>query len=814
MNAGSAIERLSSAAMMSALVFVVVMLLLPLGASAETPDEACAADSLYLISPEALDLRLETTGKKGLTISWPNMDLTEATCFSLKNTDGLGFDVNVTGGFGDRVDRVFNFKSPDQGPIGALQPENIVVTWQNSGPSTYGNIGGKFNLANNGGMWRHNDSTGWTQLNNQLPMYWLQINNVALDAGTGDFMAAGFSRGVTPESNPVGLFTFDGAEWAQIATESNPAYVANTSPANTDTVVFDELRLITDISISDNGNDMFAVGTARDGLFITTDGGATFTNWTTNLDPAYPDTNYPSVPSNLNVNVVEWSGDRIYVFINNFGLFVSQNNGSSFVRSEIRVPSTLDPPLDPTDPPPSQDLPIINALSFDPNNPDRIAASLQFHGVYESMDAGLTWNDLYGDLLVPDPETSGAWVHSALDCVYDELSSQTIVMGIKQKGLYRTTDGGASWLLVGDSVQPDNRAKILALTMTRQPGTSGSMFVLENEYSLLHSSDSGATWEHFAPQPVINKGFYLLAASDGSGDLTMGSWGGGNYISGTPLPLASTYTTITTAELRDLDLGLSISFSDGQYMPGDNFELVCQTFQGWAVWRGPSHRPEDMTLLGLFDRVNPEDCFEGYCGDLNIQIVPNCFAAKRAACFNVERSDTIRFFDEEVYNGFTYNYAVTSFDYGNTALTTPENNSNAMIFSPRFEGDLIDNGGISPFPGHGNQTPIQINEPLSVGEDGVEEIFVVPNPLRMGAGFPRDEGGVVTFKNIPEGSKILVFTTAGDRIIDLEPESILAGNLHWDTRNSSGEAIVSGIYIYKVEIPAKDDYWGRLIVIR
>jgi hypothetical protein len=137
-----------------------------------------------------------------------------------------------------------------------------------------------------------------------------------------------------------------------------------------------------------------------------------------------------------------------------------------------------------------------------------------------------------------------------------------------------------------------------------------------------------------------------------------------------------------------------------------------------------------------------------------------------------------------------------------------------MIFSPRFEGDLIENGGISPFPGPGNQTLIQINAPISIGEEGLEEIYVFPNPLRTGAGFPRDEGGSVTFSNMPEGSKLLIFTTAGDRIIDIGPEVIVGGNMHWNTRNSSGEVITSGVYIYKVEIPESEAYWGRLVVIR
>jgi hypothetical protein len=767
--------------------FVLGILLLQVGyVRAQTPDEACAADSLYLISPEMLDLRLETTGRRGLTISWPNLDLNQATCYSLKNTEDLGFDVTVTGGFGDRVDRVFRFDSPDSGDIGAIQPDNIIVTWRNEGPGTYGNIGGKLNLSNNGGIWRYSNSGGWTQLNDQLPMYWLQVNTVALAAGSSNFMIAGFSRGVTAESNPVGLFTYDGADWTRIATE-----------------IFNEARLITDIAISPQSNDVFAVGTARDGLFITTDGGQTFTQWTVAFDPDYPD-----IPPNFRIDVVEWSQNRVFAAVNNFGLFISQDNGVSFGRSDFMVPETRDSET------PDYILPVINALSFHPTDPDRVAASLNYHGAYESWDGGVTWQDLYGDLVVSDPDVTGMWVNTGLDLVYDDVSDQTMILGVKQKGLYRTTDGALTWVLVADSIQPANRGKILKLTMTRQPGSPGTIFVLEDDYSLLRSTDSGLSWEHFASQPVINTGYFLLADAGGGGDLTMGSWGGGVYIAGTSISLTDAYTTITSPELRSMDLGLEVTFSDGPYERLDSFNLVCQTFQGWAVWRGPSHNPGQMTLLGLYDRVNPEDCFEGYCGDMNIVIVPNCFAAKRAACFNLENPDTIRFFDEEIYNGFTYNYSVTSFDYGNTALTTAENNTNDMLFSPRFKDDPL-----SIYPGdddeiYYNQQLIQINEPISFGEEGMQEIYVFPNPVRMGAGFPRDEGGTVTFKNIPEGSKVLIFTTAGDRVIDIGPEVILGGNMEWNTCNDSGEQIVSGVYLYKVEILQQDDYWGRLVVIR
>lgn len=794
MNAGSVVAKRTLVGRLNGRLTVVILvsmlMVLQTGiALGQTPDEACAADSLYLISPDMVDLKLETEGRKGLTISWPNLDLEEATCFSLDETDNLGFDVTVSGGFGDRVDREFSFFSPDEGTVGGLQPQNVIVQWQNDGPGTYGNIGGKINLSNNGGIWRYAPATGWVQDNSDLPMSWLQANCLGLDSGAGTFMLAGFSRGATLKSNPAGLYTFDGTDWMRISEDT-----------------FGDVKLVAAVAVSPTNNDWFAVGTDRNGLFITKDGGVTYTQWSMELDPTYD-----PMPTNFEASVVEWVGDRVYVFINNYGLFISQDNGDSFTRSELWTPANLNPPRDNT-----PTLPIINSLNFHPGSPDRVAACLDFHGVYESLDGGVTWTDLYGDLVVPDPEDSSAWVHTGLDLVYDDVSTQTMVLGVKQRGIYQTTDGGATWVQVDltPDLQPDNRALLLEMTMMGLEGSPGTMFIMEDNWALLRSTDSGATWSIFDPQPVINKGHFLISNTNGDGSFTLGSWGGGIYVAGSTIPLTETYGTATSDELRDLDLGLSISFSSGPFNTNDSFKLVCQTFQGWAVWRGASHDQDEMTLLGLYDRVNPEDCYIGYCGDLNIEIVPNCFATKRAVCFNLENPDTIRFFDEEIYNGFTYNYSVTSFDYGNTALATPENNDNSMIFSPRFEGDLLENGGVSPFPGAGNQTMIQINEPIGRDEDGYKEIYVFPNPLRSGAGFPRDEGGTVTFANIPPESKILVFTTAGDKVIEIGPEAIRSGNVHWDTRNSSGEQITSGIFLYKVDIPGKEAYWGRLVVIR
>ncbi|HPF69908.1 MAG TPA: hypothetical protein PLQ13_04480, partial [Candidatus Krumholzibacteria bacterium] len=127
------------------LTAILALGLLATGAAAQTPvtpSDACAADSLYLVSPDVLDMHLQEAGRLGLILSWPNLDLGEATCYSLKDIEGLGFDPVVTGGFGDRVDRILAFTTSDSGTIGGSSTLPLQVAWRSEGATTYGNLAG------------------------------------------------------------------------------------------------------------------------------------------------------------------------------------------------------------------------------------------------------------------------------------------------------------------------------------------------------------------------------------------------------------------------------------------------------------------------------------------------------------------------------------------------------------------------------------------------------------------------------------------------------------------------------------------------
>jgi hypothetical protein len=763
-----------------------------LGASAvtaQTPEEACAADSLYLVSPDAITMAQQTTGRPGLIISWEDLDTAEATCFTLTGDDNIGFSIDVEGGFGDQVDRFITFTTPDAGTIGHQGRTTLRLNWQSQGNAANGVLAGNINLANNGGILRHGYSGGqWGQTNNGLPMTWFQTNVTALAEGSGGFLVAIFTAGQTLDSNPKGLWVYRSGIWTQVGTDT-----------------FASTTVFTRVAVSPASNDVFAVGTTRGGLYVTQDGGETFTQFTSNLDP-----DHTPMPTNFSVGALNWNSDRLFVFLPNFGLFRSEDGGNSFVRSEIEVEDDLDSD-DPQLVPPT----VLNEIAVDPSDPDHVLVSLNFNGVWESDDGGETWHDLYGDLHVPsgDDDNPGEWVHSAKSVAVDAGNSQIMVAGYVQEGLYRTDDGGQTWTLVGANIQPgsppgSSTASLTNLYVRSDPDRPGLFYVLEDNHTLAVSTDSGVTWQHLASQPYLIKGRNLLVSRDGSGDLLMASYAGGIYVPGSPVHLSDTYNTTTSSFLRSLDLGLDITFGTGDIVANDAFNLVCQTFQGWAVWRSPAHDRHNMTLLGMYDRVNPESCIEGYCGDESYDLVPQCYVSKRASCFSFDTADTIRFFDDEVYNGFSYYYAVSTFDYGNTAMTSPQNNTNPMVFSPRFQGD-----DLSPFTGNGNTRFIQINSaPADPVQD--ETIYVYPNPLRRDAGIPGSEGETVIFTNLPPQSRVRVFTTAGDDVINLGWDNMREGNIYWRTTNREGEPVSPGVYLYKVESPQREDHWGKLVIIR
>ncbi len=723
-----------------------------------------------------IDANLESNVRGlGLRLTWPAPEDAASTCVALLDTAALGIDIAVAGEYMDDFDRMLGFVFVDSGQVGSGSRNRVVATWENMNRSRTGSVGGEINLSNTGGLWRYTfDNDHWTQWNEGLPQY-LAYFDIDAFANGPDSRLLAVSSGNQPgiAGTARGLHrTVGGGVWQEVGAS-----------------IFGRTLIIAKVAIDPDDDNRFAVGTATNGVYVTSDGGQNFTRWSPNATPT--------------VSALSWSSTRLYAAVVGVGLFSSTDGITWTEHPTLRVPSNLDL----AQPVPS--VPQITRVVEDPANADHIYVVLRDHLLYHSTDAGATWASLGGNLVVANPNQPNAWRYTGSSL---QIDGNRLVIGTLRQGIWRSTDLGTTW----------TRADAPTNSLATQPtfvdiiATDGGLVTQGDQYGLLRSDDDGATWSLFGFQITNRNALRLVRDHDGS--LLLPTWGGGIYIPGTLVPLSETIQSgVTDLPYRSLQLGLDIAFgpgtvagrsSDGQY-PGQSFRLNGQDYQGWIVWRGDRDQPDAMTMIGRYDKNNPESCIEGFCGDDSYVVIPNCFSERRANCFDLTVPGEISFFDGDVYNGFEYFYAVTPYDYGDVSMITdPVALAAPLVHPDRYPGDAAGAGD-----GTGNRFSFEVNEAAQPAIDG-QEIYVYPNPLRRDAGIVGGEGEEVRWANLPPNSRIEVFTLAGDKLAELEGASQHEGNMYWTTRNDDGELLASGIYIWRCIMPERNDFWGKLIIIR
>ena len=75
----------------------------------------------------------------------------------------------------------------------------------------------------------------------------------------------------------------------------------------------------------------------------------------------------------------------------------------------------------------------------------------------------------------------------------------------------------------------------------------------------------------------------------------------------------------------------------------------------------------------------------------------------------------------------------------------------------------------------------------------LSSISVGPNPLRP----VLNPGSVMTFRNLPAGCRVRIFTYVGEKLVDLIADG--SGVVAWNGRNHVGSAVASGVYIVLIE---------------
>lgn len=158
-------------------------------------------------------------------------------------------------------------------------------------------------------------------------------------------------------------------------------------------------------------------------------------------------------------------------------------------------------------------------------------------------------------------------------------------------------------------------------------------------------------------------------------------------------------------------------------------------------------------------------------------------------------------------DGFGYYYAVTYFgDIVDTLFSTPDS---TYYITMGLSSKMPDPAGDFTFPVYPGGRP----------EQNLGEVMVVPNPYSDYAAWEFFGSKKIQFVNLPNGSKVDIYTAAGDFVRSLRLDAAARGTgevnrLDWDLRSGAGELVTAGVYIYRVESPNGRDMVGRFAIIR
>jgi hypothetical protein len=101
-----------------------------------------------------------------------------------------------------------------------------------------------------------------------------------------------------------------------------------------------------------------------------------------------------------------------------------------------------------------------------------------------------------------------------------------------------------------------------------------------------------------------------------------------------------------------------------------------------------------------------------------------------------------------------------------------------------------------------------------VGTRGdLKAVRCIPNPYRGAADWEYGGQRRVTFIGLPEQATIRIYTVAADHVRTLDHADAASDIEFWDLRNSDGEDVAPGVYMYQVESQG-ETIEGKVMIIK
>ena len=226
------------------------------------------------------------------------------------------------------------------------------------------------------------------------------------------------------------------------------------------------------------------------------------------------------------------------------------------------------------------------ALALDPNNPNTVYIAAGKHTarwaglgtIFKSTDQGKTWTKLNIDLPMGGNETQ-RWVGERL--VVNPFNSNVILFGSRLNGLWKSSNGGATWGKV-TSFPGKPKADIGIASIVFNNKVSGLVYVNAYEDGIYKSTDTGVTWSKIAGSPEgANR---MAVASNGTLYVT--------HTSGVSKYANSVWSNITPTNIKTRFNALSVDPNNPNHIlivnNQDDSRNTSRTFQstnGGATWQ-------------------------------------------------------------------------------------------------------------------------------------------------------------------------------------------------------------------------------------
>jgi len=146
---------------------------------------------------------------------------------------------------------------------------------------------------------------------------------------------------------------------------------------------------------------------------------------------------------------------------------------------------------------PTNSAGMTKSLAFDPTNGSVIYAGAVAGGVWKTTNAGSSWSALT-DLVIPDLSVGSIAVDpNSHNTIYVGSGDPSVATdGFPGTGLYKSTDGGSTWAVIGASKLPGGVNKVLV-----DPNNSSIILAAsyDNNRGLYRSIDAGVTFTKVFP---------------------------------------------------------------------------------------------------------------------------------------------------------------------------------------------------------------------------------------------------------------------------------------------------------------------------